>query len=111
MKCPECAKEIFERSVCRCGWKQGVFDSPKFINCAYENCAAPSIARIETKLGVKNMCDFHITEYRTRASMYNLPTWGMEKLASETNDEWVLRMRQFVREKARGVNKSLETKT
>lgn len=55
----------------------------------------------------------HLTEAekmrkRQTQAIENLDKYGLARLPDEEMDEWVLRMRKFVREKARTINKLRE---
>jgi len=55
--------------------------------------------------GMADLCEWHQEKLRRDDAYAALDKYGLAKLPDETNAEWVCRMRQFVREGARGINK------
>ena len=100
MQCPDCKGEIGRAIYCGCGWKKTslrVVGGVQDVRCAHSECGIDAMCRVKTKTGWANLCWQHYDQYFERQAIDNLSKYGMERKADEARDEWVMRMRQFVK--------------
>lgn len=75
--------------------------TPARIQCAHDGCGRPAIVRIKTKTGGAVLCESHYEQHYSNLAFAALDKRGLERLGDESSEEWVERMRAFVRDKAR----------
>lgn len=102
MFCQKCGGELHAGATyCGCGWtKKSVPTAQSMtehVNCAHDGCFVSAKVKIKTRTGWANLCLKHYEEHFTEQAIDNLSNYGMERQPDESNEEWVLRMRQFVK--------------
>ena len=101
-QCPTCGTALGKNATyCGCGWRKL---KPRFevsrddpVHCAHEYCGISAMCKIKTKTGWANLCWQHYDQHFERQAVDNLSKYGMEIQPDEGHDEWVMRMRQFVK--------------
>jgi len=102
MQCPECKSEIGAKATyCGCGWRKMrvVHGSGRHepSRCAHDDCGIDALYKVQTKTGLSNFCWQHYDEHYERQAIANLPKWGMQRTAGESQADNVARMREFVK--------------
>jgi hypothetical protein len=102
MQCPECKTQLGLRAAyCGCGWRKTApkreYSQDASCPCAHEGCGIAAMAKVKVKTGWANLCWSHYDEHYRIEALSNLDKWGMARLGDESTQEWVGRMRQFVK--------------
>ncbi len=104
--CPKCRETLaLDARACECGWTLRKAETAKAerpaVHCAHDACDVPAICRIQTATGWANFCEPHYVRYHDEQARKRNAEKGLDQQPDETRDEWIARMRAYVRSHAK----------